>query len=159
MEVKQGSEMREFDRLFRKIDQCYHNISVRMGLSDTTGQILYAMIELGDGCLQTEIAKWYSCSKQTVSSAVKVMERKGLLWLEPGKGRDMHLHLTNSGQELVERTIYPMIDMENSVFSAMTPEESREFLRMIRQYVGIFEEKSSELIQRIQNETEKEAST
>ena len=79
MKPKQGSEMREFDRLFRKIEQRYHNISLKMGLSDTAGQILYAMIELGDGCLQTEIARWYSYSKQTISSAVKVMERKGLL--------------------------------------------------------------------------------
>lgn len=159
MEVKQGSEMREFDRLFRKIDQCYHNISTKMGMSDTTGQILYAMIELGDGCLQTEIARWFSSSKQTISSAVKMMEKRGLLWLESGKGRDMHLHLTKAGQELVERTIYPMIDMENSVFSAMSLEENREFLRLIRRYVGIFEEKSGELIQKIQGQTEKGDST
>ena len=159
MKPKQGSEMREFDRLFRKIEQRYHNISLKMGLSDTAGQILYAMIELGDGCLQTEIARWYSYSKQTISSAVKVMERKGLLRLEPGKGRDMHLHLTPAGQQLVERTIYPMIDIENSVFSAMSPEERREFLRTIRTYVDIFMAKSGELLHKMEEETEKGANT
>lgn len=158
MKPKQGSEMREFDRLFRKMDQCYHNISIKMGLSDTACQILYAMIELGDGCLQAEIARWYSCSKQTISSAVRVMERKGLLRLEPGKGRDMHLHLTPAGQALAERTIYPMIDMENSVFSAMSLEERREFLGLVRRFISIFEEKSAELIRSI-DQTEKEAST
>jgi len=152
--VQQVRELREFNRLCQEIDYLYHNISLKMGLSDSSSQILYSMVELGDGCLQTEISKWYSSSKQTINSSIKVLEKKGLLWLEPGKGRGMHLHLTEEGQRLVEKTIYPMIEMENQVFSSMSPEEKGEFLRLMRQYADLMKKQGAELISRIQGETQ-----
>ncbi len=157
--VQQVRELREYSRLCQEIESVYHNISVKMGLSDSSCQILYSMVELGDGCLQTEISKWYSSSKQTINSSIKVLERRGILWLEPGKGRDMHLHLTEEGQKLVEKTIYPMIEMENQVFSSILPEENREFLRLMRQYAGLMKEYGGELIGKIQHEKQKEGIT
>lgn len=151
-EIHQIREVREYDRLCQETESLYHNISAKMGLSDSSSQILYSMVELGDGCLQTDISKWYSCSKQTISSSVKVLEKKGLLRLEPGKGRDMHLHLTEEGQKLIEKTIYPMIDMENRVFFSMPLEERQEFLRLMRKYVKILKEQSENLINKIEQD-------
>lgn len=157
--VQQVRELREYNRLCQEIDRIYHNISVKMGLSDSSSQILYSMVELGDGCLQTEISKWYSSSKQTINSSIKVLERKGILWLEPGKGRDMHLHLTEEGQKLVEKSIYPIIEMENQIFSSMTLEENREFLRLMRQYTRLMKKYGGELINTIQIKKQKEGIT
>ncbi len=151
-EIRQIREVREYSRLCQETEQIYHMISIKMGLSDSSSKILYSMVELGDGCLQTDISKWYSCSKQTISSSVKILEKKGLLWLEPGKGRDMHLHLTEEGKKLVEKTIYPMIDMENSVFFSQSSEENQEFLRLMRKYVKSLKEQGEKLIGRIEQQ-------
>ena len=64
----------------------------------------------------------------------------------------MHLHLTEEGKKLVEKTIYPMIDMENSVFFSQSSEENQEFLRLMRKYVKSLKEQGEKLIGRIEQQ-------
>ena len=50
-----GQELREFNRLYKRLDDLYHSLSLKMGMSDSTFIILYTIAELGDGCSQKEI--------------------------------------------------------------------------------------------------------
>ena len=56
-----------------------------MGISDSGFIILYALAELGDGCLQKDIAKIYYISKQTVNSSISNLKKNGYVCLRPGK--------------------------------------------------------------------------
>ena len=67
MENTFGNELREFNCLYKEVDEIYHEIALKMGISDSGFIILYALAELGDGCLQKDIAKIYYISKQTVN--------------------------------------------------------------------------------------------
>ena len=51
----QGPGIREFNRLYKELDDLYHNLALRQGLSDSASIILYALYLLGDGCLQRDI--------------------------------------------------------------------------------------------------------
>ncbi|MFR1493246.1 MAG: MarR family transcriptional regulator [Eubacterium ventriosum] len=42
-----------------------------MGLSDSAFDILYSIVDLGDGCSQSDICKYSCLSKQTVNSSIK----------------------------------------------------------------------------------------
>ena len=137
MLFEQGNELREFNCLYKELDDAYHEVALKAGLSDSSFIILYGIVELGDGCLQIDIARKYSISKQTISSSVRQMEKRGLIVLKKGKGRDMRLFLTSDGQKIIEEKIIPVMEVENSVFSAMTPE-----------YVTIFKEKIREMKER-----------
>ncbi len=138
MQLKQSYALRQFARLYRELDEIYHLLAVRSGLSDSAFVILYAMIELGEGCLQKEIADQYSVSPQTIHSSVRALEKKGYLYLTPGKRRDMHIYLTDLGKQVLEERIGPVVELENSVFKAMPPDESRELLRLMRNYLDLY---------------------
>lgn len=87
MESKQNRALKEFDSLYKMIDDVYHEIALSMHLTDSAFLILYCLLELGDGCSQKDICKLYSISKQTVNSSVKSLEDKGVLIRKAGVGR------------------------------------------------------------------------
>lgn len=86
MESKQNRALKEFDSLYKMIDDVYHEIALSMNLTDSAFLILYCLLELGDGCSQKDICKLYSISKQTVNSSVKSLEDKGVLIRKAGVG-------------------------------------------------------------------------
>ena len=85
MENTFGNELREFNCLYKEVDEIYHEIALKMGISDSGFIILYALAELGDGCLQKDIAKIYYISKQTVNSSISNLKKNGYVCLRPGK--------------------------------------------------------------------------
>lgn len=102
MESKQNRALKEFDSLYKMIDDVYHEIAISMHLTDSAFLILYCLLELGDGCSQKDICKLYSISKQTVNSSVKSLEDKGVLIRKAGVGRDIHLFFTEFGRNFLK---------------------------------------------------------
>ena len=77
------------------------------------------------------------CSAISVRCAVfqsSKLEQDRYLILEKGKGRDMHIHLTEKGQKLMEEKIYPVIEAENQAFSGMSKEECKKMLELYEKY-------------------------
>lgn len=146
MEVKQCDELREYNRLYKEIENLYYEVSVKTGISTSAFWVMYTIVELGDGCLQKDIAERYSFSRQTISSSVRSLEKKGYIVLKHGKGRNMHLIITPEGNEFVRKQIVPLMETENKVFERMPLEESRELLRLSRKYNEIFKEQVMELL-------------
>ena len=145
MKQEQSREVKEFNRLYKELDDIYHEISVKAGLSDSAFLILYAIADFGSGCLQKDIADNYSISRQTVNSAIKKLESEGYLTLTRGHGRDMHLSLTEAGEALVKEKIYPVFELENCVFEEMPPEERNTLLRLTRKYVALYRKLAADL--------------
>ena len=139
MQFKPGRELQEFNCLQKEMDSIYHKLALHAGLSDSAFHILYCIVAFGDGCLQKDICEMYNISKQTINSSIKNIESKGILTLARGKGRDMHLHLTAEGRQFTEQYITPVIDVENSIFSEMTAEESQTLLRLTKKYKDLFD--------------------
>ena len=146
MDITYGYELKMFNQLYREIDEIYHSIAVKMELSDSAFHIFYTIYDLGDGCLQRDICNITSISKQTINSAVRKLECEGYLVLKQGKGRDMHIFLTDKGKGLADKKIQPVIHMENHVFQEMTKEESHELLRLTCKYKELLQRKSKELL-------------
>ena len=76
--------------------------------------------------MQRDISQMCCIPKQTVNSSIRKLEQDRYLILEKGKGRDMHIHLTEKGQKLMEEKIYPVIEAENQAFSGMSKEECKK---------------------------------
>lgn len=144
MKYKQGKYLKEFNRFYRELDQIYHELAVRLGLSDSAFVILYAIMELGEGCLQKDIAAWCSLSRQTVNSSIQNLKVQGCLFLDSGKGREKEIFLTEEGKRLVKEKIFPVMEMEQSVFEEMSPQECREMLKLMGKYVGKLRKKAEE---------------
>lgn len=139
-------DIREFNRLYKEMDEVYHEIARKMGISDSAFSIFCIIAELGDGCQQADICYQAFLNKQTVNSSVRKLERDGYVFQEPGRGRDKHIRLTPKGREFVRDKIQPVLDMEDEAFLALGQEERLEFLRLCRKY--------AENLRRLENELE-----
>ena len=102
-----------FNRIYKEYNEIYHEAAIRLGLSNSEFDTLYAICELGDGCKQTDICRTTFIPKQTVNSAIRTLEKKEYLTLASGKGRSMQIFLTDEGQHVMQEKIYPVIKAEN----------------------------------------------
>ncbi len=139
--------LKEYNRIYKETNGIYHDIALSLRLSDSAFDILYAICQLGDGCLQRDICSLSATSKQTINSSIRKLAQDGYITLKHGKGRQMHIFLTDTGIELVKERIFPVIEIENKVFDSMAEEESRELLRLSRKYIEILEKNAKELLQ------------
>ena len=94
MDTRNDRANRKYNNLFRLENELYHDIAVKMGLSDSAFGILYWLDDLGDGCLQRDVCVASGLTKQTVNSSVHKLERTGFVELRVEQGRGTHLHLT-----------------------------------------------------------------
>ena len=140
MEERQQNDVNEFNRLYKEMDDLYHDIALKLGLSDSALTIFYAICELGDGCLQKDICSQSFCSKQTINSSIRKLEREGTVYLKRGKGKNMHIYLTVQGREFVVNKVRPAIGMEVQAFLELTPKERGELLRLTGKYLEHFRE-------------------
>ena len=139
--IKQREELKTYNRIYREMDEIYHNAALQRGLSDSAFCILYAICEWGDGCRQKDISRSVCLSKQTIHSSIRRLEEEGYLTFRSGKGRSRHIYLTSTGRQLVEEKIFPLIRAENEVFDMMSEEEGRELLRLSEKYMELFRKK------------------
>lgn len=146
MRIHQETEVQKFNRLYKKLDDLYHDIALHAGLSDSACSILYAICTLGDGCLQRDICREAYTSKQTINSSVRNLEKKGILYLEKGTGRDKQIFLTQKGRQFVDEKIRPVIELENDSFLSMEPGEREEFIRLSEKYVENFRSRVKKMV-------------
>ena len=63
--------LQEFNRIYKEMNELYHEIARNLQLSDSAFDVLYALYVSGDGCLQRDVCAMSATSKQTVHSAVR----------------------------------------------------------------------------------------
>ena len=129
---------RECRELIGQIDGLYHEAALKLNLTDSELNILYVLCVHGPGCRQSTFYKETEMSKSTVNSAVKKMEREGLLCLKPGEGRNTCVYATDAGNALMNNTVCRLIELEDKIYDAWSPEEQQTFLRLNRDYTERF---------------------
>lgn len=72
-----GSVIRRFNHLLGELDAVYHDLSFRLGMSDSVSKILYTICDAGTSCPLHLICQRTGLSKQTVNSALRKLEREG----------------------------------------------------------------------------------
>ena len=124
----------QYTYLAGEINALYHEAAVKMGVSDSVQNILYVMREKGDRCLQSEICKLTGISRQTINSAVRKLERDGIVRLEQGKGRNTVVCLTEEGKRFAAEKISPLFEIEEKIWGEWTAEERQQYLRLTKKY-------------------------
>lgn len=124
----------QYTYLSGEINSLYHEAAVKMGISDSVQNILYVICEQGDRCLQSEISKLTGISRQTINSSIRKLEQEGILYLEPGKGRNTIVCLTEQGKTFAAEKVLPLFEIENRIWNEWSKEEQEEYLRLTRKY-------------------------
>ncbi len=145
MEGYTTREMQRVNYLQSEMNAAYHEAAVKLGMSDSTVQILYAICNSGDSCLLSDICKLLGTSKQTINSALRKLEREGIVYLEFSGGRKKRVRITAQGRKLAEGTVVRLIEAENSILDDWSREEVEQYLKLGRKYLEAIREKIREL--------------
>ena len=125
--------------LYKEMDEIYHNYAKRSGISNTALWLMYSICEEDEPSTQRELASEWHYPPQTVNSVFKGFEKDGYIIMEPvpGNQKTKAVLLTEKGQSLAERVIYPMMMAEEKALGALTEKERKAFLSIIEKYVDI----------------------
>lgn len=136
--------LKRLNCLLSEMDAAYHEAAQRQGQNDSTSRILYALCELGSPASLRAVCESTGLSKQTVNSALRRMEREGLIYLEDaGRGKDVCL--TEAGEGLACRTALRVIQAENQVFAAWPQADVEQYLALTRRFQEALGEKAKEI--------------
>lgn len=138
-------KVRNFNYMMSEINAIYHDIAVRMGISDSVQSVLYAICENGERCLQSDIYKQTGISRKTINTAIHKLEKDGLVYLEQGQGRNTIVCLTESGKVFADEKSRPLLEIEDAIFSSWTDGELSLYLELTEHYRDALKAKVEEL--------------
>ena len=144
MEGYTTKEMKRLNYLISETDAVYHEAYLKLGLSDSEGQILYTICNNGDSCPLSEICRLSGISKQTVNSALRKLEVEGVVYLEPVSARSKCVFLTEAGQALAAETAGKIIRIENDIFDSWPREDVEQYLELTERFLLALRKKAEE---------------
>ena len=129
-----SAAMRRYNYLIEEIEGVYHEMALRLGISDGEMMVLYAIWEEGDRRALSEIVRVTGASKQTIHSSVRKLEARGAAILNATDGKRKEVCLTEEGRALAERTAGRVMRAENEVFESWSEEDVEKYLALTERF-------------------------
>lgn len=145
MELLISQNMKRCNHLQGEIEAAYHEAALKFGLADSTQLILYTICYLGEDCPLSDIVRMTGISKQTINSALRNMERQGLVKLVSATPKTKNVTLTSKGKELAQRTVVRLIQAEDDIFSQWSDEDIQKYLELNEKFLKGLKEKIGQL--------------
>lgn len=99
-------QLSEYNHVYKENTAIYRDLSIRLGLNESTFWILYTLRIEEPPVTQSDMCAILAYPKQTVNSALKKLEQEGLLTLFGERGRGgKPIRLTEAGAKLAEQTV------------------------------------------------------
>ena len=136
-----SSSLRRLNELHSQTDAVYHEMSLKLGLSDSAISILYILCEQGDPCPLKTVYRCAFSSKQTV----RKLEAEGFLRLEGEGPRDKQVCLTEAGKTLASRTALKMIHAESAILASWSKKDVAQYLALSERYLTALQEQTRQL--------------
>lgn len=125
----------EYNAIIKETNGLYRSIAKSLGVSDSTFWILYVLRENDKMMLQKDIVDANSFPPQTINSALKKMERDGLVELmEAADKRKKQVLLTKKGVRLAEETVDIVALHEAKAMGLLSEEERSIFIELLLKY-------------------------
>ena len=131
-----AAQLAAFNQLYKEMDEIYHVYAKEQGISDTVFWILYSLYENNSSYIQKELCSEWHYPPQTVNSALKSLEKQGIISLEavPGNKKNKLVSLTEHGLTLTQRVIARLTHAERNAILSMTADERRTLLSLTEKY-------------------------
>lgn len=111
-------QLQTLNKLYKESDHIYSNLASRLGMTNSTFWILYAISHSEEPLTQNDLCNNYFFPVQTVNSTVTNLLKKGLAKLEfiPGTRNRKKIILTDKGKEYIDETINKADEIEKNAF-------------------------------------------
>ncbi|MBP9630013.1 MAG: winged helix-turn-helix transcriptional regulator [Leptotrichiaceae bacterium] len=133
------------NHIISEMESLYHQVSLKMGISDSVSIVLYTIHVTEGICLLSDIYKKSGISKQTVNSAIRRLEDEGILYLEEHTGRSKKIILTEIGNKYINKTVAKLYEAEVQAFESWTKEEINTYVNLMEKYKDCFRKKINAL--------------
>ncbi len=132
------ARLKEYNQIYKESDIIYHNYAKSCGLSDMAFWILYSMAERDKYFTQRDFCNEWFSAPQSVNSALKDLEKKGIIFLEvqTGNKKNKLIKPTKSGEEFIKSFIMPLIKTECESFASLSGEECKLMLTLTKKYIS-----------------------
>lgn len=138
MNFKINEKVKYLNSMLCEIDNMYQSLLLNKGISDSEYVVLFSMLELGEGCLQKDIANNGYINKKTTNSTIKKLEKNGLITLKAGKYPNMPIYLTDAGKKYIQEHIIPIVDIQTSVMESVPDSDFENLVKTYSKYIRIF---------------------
>ena len=130
-----------FNQLYKEMDEIYHQYARNHGMSDTAMWLLYSLCLSDTPYTQREICSEWHYPPQTLNSALKTLERQGLIALKsvPGNQKNKLVVLTEQGNSVVQQMIAPLVAAERQSFMELQESEKEALLSLTQKYVDLLQ--------------------
>lgn len=110
--------------------------------------MLYSLYEKGGFCTQTELCEAWFFAPQTINSALKSLEKQGLIILNmvPDSRKNKQFFFTGAGEQLVKEKIVPLVQAEEQSFLRLDVQERNALLTITQKHIDILEEEINRII-------------
>ena len=145
--------MKQYNSLFKEVDDLYHSIAYHYGLSDCALWILYLLRESDTDLTQSRICEQLFLSKQTVNSALKNLENAGYVELKSSltNKKSRQILLTSTGEEFAKQTVDNVLLMEEHAFAQLSLDEITLFLELHKKHVNHLQTEAVKILNSAEN--------
>ena len=137
-------QLSEYNHAYKENTAIYRDLSIRLGLNESTFWILYTLRIEEPPVTQSDMCAILAYPKQTVNSALKKLEQMRTefvsnvtheltLFGERGRG-GKPIRLTEAGVKLAEQTVDLVIESEQKALLDFSAEEQAQLLTLTRRY-------------------------
>lgn len=138
MNTPRSEKIHRLNYLAGERNAAYHQAALKFGMADSTLNVLYALVDGGGSCSLSDIYHSYDISKQTVNSAIRRLEKDGIIVLTPYRGKTKLVSLTEEGQRYVSNTVSRLYAAEASLLETWTEDEIRMHIALTEKYLADF---------------------
>lgn len=142
------SQLQKFNTLWKAQDDIWQEAARRSGLPETAFWIIYILtVEDQKELTQAEICDAWFIPRQTCNSAIKKLEREGLVSLttHKGAGNVKYLSLTDTGRSYADRHITPLTNADILSFSSFTANERELLLSLLQRQLDYLKKGTEKL--------------
>jgi len=139
--------LKDIDLCYKEVDGIYHTYAKFCNMSDSEQWFLYSLWLHDSTCTQKEFCSEWFYSPQTINSALKALEAKGLIQLEfvPGSKKNKNIFFTKEGETVCEKFINPLLDAEKRALCGLDDGEKVEFIRLAKKYNSLLRDELGKL--------------
>ena len=127
------------NKSYNELNGLYHDISMKLGLSDSESMVMYMLYDTKEPLTQRDIVKATGLSKQTLNSAIRKLEKGEIILLEKLNEKSKKIVMTDKGRIIIAQKIKPLVDMEDRVLDSWTEEDRLKYLELIEKFKEQFE--------------------
>ena len=120
MKFQIDDRVKQLNKMLSELDNLYQTLLMSRNLSDSEYIVMFAILSLGEGCLQKDIAANGFMSKKTINATIKKFQKEEIITLKAGKYPNMHIFLTEKGKKYIKEKVIPVIEVENVVLNSMS---------------------------------------